>query len=63
MAARGQIWTGNSKRLRAVVLKALQNGDEIPTGYFGLRVERTIRIADEFADGLRVELPNCLQSK
>ena len=63
MAARGQIWKGNSKRLRAVVLKALQNGDEIPPGYFGLRVERTIRIADEFADGFRVELPNCFQDK
>jgi hypothetical protein len=63
MAARGQTWTGNSTRLRAAVLKALQSGERLPPGNFGFRVERTIRFASEFADGLRVELPNCFKPK
>ncbi|MCA6115467.1 hypothetical protein J6524_11245 [Bradyrhizobium sp. WSM 1738] len=58
MAARGQTWTKNSKRLRAEVLKALRNGDELPSGHFGFRVERTIRIVDELTEGFHAELPN-----
>lgn len=61
MAARGQTWAGNSTRLRAAVLNALQNGERLPRGNFGLRVERTIRFAGELADGIHVELPNCLK--
>jgi hypothetical protein len=43
MAARGLPWTG-APDLREAVQDALEDGDEqVPEGYFGLRVEQTVK--------------------
>lgn len=62
MASRGQPWTGNIKKLHAAMRRALRNGEKLPAGHFGLRVERTVRIVSDSIEGFRAELPNSLQS-
>jgi hypothetical protein len=44
MAARGQPWNGSAKTLRDAVRRALHRNDAVPDGYFGLHVERTVKI-------------------
>lgn len=43
MAARDLTWTG-APDLRDAVQDALEDGEQVPEGHFGLRVERTITI-------------------
>lgn len=62
MASRGQPWTGDIKKLRAAVRGALRVGDKLPADYFGLWVERTVRIVDQSFDPLHFELPKCIRS-
>lgn len=62
MISRGLSWTGNAKKLRAMVHQALRKGEALPNGNFGLWVERTIRIVDQSIDGHHVELPNSFRS-
>ena len=44
MAQRGLEWDGSAPRLRYEVRKALERGEPIPEGRFGLHVERTVAI-------------------
>lgn len=45
-AARGLPWNGDIRKLRALIRRALGNGEQLPAGRFGLRFEKTIRIGE-----------------
>lgn len=44
MQSRGRIWRGVAPDLRGEVARALANAEPVPTGYFGLHVDRTVKI-------------------
>jgi len=44
MAGRGLTWNGSASELIQAVRKAVAKGEIVPDGYFGLHVERTVKI-------------------
>jgi hypothetical protein len=52
-ASRNQPWKGGTKQLHAIVRQALRNGEKLPSGHFGLRVGRTIKIGHWSSDDAR----------
>lgn len=44
MAEGGQSWDGSTQKLRDAVRRALHRNKPVPDGYFGLHVERTVKI-------------------
>ena len=54
MAARGQSWDGSAQKLRDAVRRALHHNEPVPEGYFGLHVERTVKIRMKRAHNLHL---------
>ncbi|MEY9136515.1 hypothetical protein ACVMII_005411 [Bradyrhizobium diazoefficiens] len=52
-ALRGHPWRGDIKKLRAMVRQAATNGEKLPPGQFGLRIQRTIKIGQWSGDDAR----------
>lgn len=68
-ASRGQPWNDDIGKLRASMREALQNGETLPAGHFGLHVVRTVRIgrwsnddAREFENAQPWLDPDCIAS-
>lgn len=62
MEQRGIAWNGSAPSLREQVKVALEQNEEIPHGYFGLYVERTVEIREPRhaygPDGTPIRLPD-----
>jgi len=54
MATRGQCWDGSAQKLRDAVRQALHRNEQVPEGYFGLQVERTVQIRMKRAHNLHL---------
>jgi len=47
MTSRNVSWNGSAPALRKEVLKALNEGQSVPDGYFGLHVDLTVEVGDK----------------